>query len=84
MLFRRLMSLDHELYTAPAQVAAPPWPLPVPRGLTLTLVGDVHGEDGFLTLKDIFDDLPINAYLVVLSACNTAGDPQRGNLANTS
>jgi CHAT domain-containing protein len=47
--------------------------------LALSLVGDLHGEDGFLTLKDILDELPINADLVVLSACNTAGDPQRGN-----
>jgi CHAT domain-containing protein len=79
-------------FLAMQQAPAPPSTLsrdrPFPAGpvekrgqpaLALTLVGDLHGEDGFLTLKDILDELPINADLVVLSACNTAGDPQRGN-----
>ena len=65
------LSLDRPFPVAPVEKRGQP-------ALALTLVGDLHGEDGFLTLKDILDELPINADLVVLSACNTAGDSQRG------
>jgi tetratricopeptide (TPR) repeat protein len=41
--------------------------------LVLTLVGDLQGEDGFLTMKEVIEDVHLNAELVVLSACNTAG-----------
>ena len=41
--------------------------------LALTLVGDLQGEDGFLTMKEVIEDMRLNAELVVLSACNTAG-----------
>ncbi|HPE70566.1 MAG TPA: tetratricopeptide repeat protein [Candidatus Competibacter sp.] len=55
-------------------------PRPAPRNplgqpaLALTLVGDLHHEDGFLTLKDVIEDLDLNTDLAILSACNTAGD----------
>ena len=39
--------------------------------LVLTLVGDLHGEDGLLTMSEVLG-LDINTDLVVLSACNTA------------
>jgi CHAT domain-containing protein/tetratricopeptide (TPR) repeat protein len=41
--------------------------------LALTLVGDLHGEDGMLTMKEVIEDVELNADLVALSACNTAG-----------
>ena len=40
----------------------------------LSLSGDMRGEDGFLTLSDVIADLKTDAELVVLSACNTAGE----------
>lgn len=40
--------------------------------LALTLVGDLQGEDGLLTMSEVMD-LKLDADLVVLSACNTAG-----------
>ncbi len=50
----------------------------LPRGgqpaLALTLVGDLKGEDGLLTMREVIEDLDLNAELVVLSACNTAGE----------
>lgn len=42
--------------------------------LVLSLSGDLRGEDGFLTLSDVIADLNTDAELVVLSACNTAGE----------
>ena len=42
--------------------------------LVLTLVGDLKGEDGLLTMREVIEDLDLNAELVVLSACNTAGE----------
>lgn len=41
--------------------------------LVLTLVGDTAGEDGLLTMSEVMG-LKMNADLVVLSACNTAGE----------
>jgi CHAT domain-containing protein len=47
--------------------------------LALTLVGDLHGEDGMLTMKEVIEDVELNADLVALSACNTAGDTTQAN-----
>ena len=40
----------------------------------LTLVGNLEGEDGLLTMREVIEDLDLNAELVVLSARNTAGE----------
>jgi CHAT domain-containing protein/Flp pilus assembly protein TadD len=48
--------------------------------LALTLVGDLKGEDGLLTMREVIEELELNAELVALSACNTAGESaQAGN-----
>jgi CHAT domain-containing protein len=47
--------------------------------LALTLVGDLQGEDGLLTMKEIIEDLELDADLVALSACNTAGETAQAN-----
>jgi len=47
--------------------------------LALTLVGDLRGEDGLLTMKEVIEDLELNAELVALSACNTAGESAQAN-----
>ncbi|MBE0612853.1 MAG: CHAT domain-containing protein [Burkholderiales bacterium] len=47
--------------------------------LALTLVGNLDGEDGMLTMKEVIEDLELNADLVALSACNTAGDTAQAN-----
>ncbi len=59
---------------APRAVAAKSQP-----ALALTLVGDLHGEDGLLTMKEVIEDLELNADLVALSACNTAGESAEAN-----
>ena len=41
--------------------------------LLLSLAGDLQGEDGLLTAREVVQSLNLNAQLVVLSACNTAG-----------
>ncbi|MCP5420172.1 MAG: tetratricopeptide repeat protein [Gammaproteobacteria bacterium] len=50
--------------TAPQDASEP--------ALALTLVGDLHGQDGFLKMGEILG-LNLNTELVILSACNTAG-----------
>ncbi len=47
--------------------------------LALTLVGELGGEDGLLTMKEVIEDLELNAELVALSACNTAGESAQAN-----
>lgn len=47
--------------------------------LALTLVGDLQGEDGMLTMKEVIEDIELNADLVALSACNTAGESAQAN-----
>jgi CHAT domain-containing protein/Tfp pilus assembly protein PilF len=47
--------------------------------LALTLVGDLGGEDGMLTMKEVIEDVELNADLVALSACNTAGEAAQAN-----
>jgi len=47
--------------------------------LALTLTGDLDGEDGLLSMKEVIEDLELSADLLVLSACNTAGESQAGN-----
>ncbi|MDN0075109.1 CHAT domain-containing protein [Crenobacter sp. SG2303] len=42
--------------------------------LLLSLTGNLHGEDGLLTMHEVVENLNLNAELVVLSACNTAGE----------
>ncbi|MBL8382580.1 MAG: CHAT domain-containing protein [Burkholderiales bacterium] len=44
--------------------------------LALTLTGDLGGEDGLLSMREVIEDLELGAELVVLSACNTAGEAQ--------
>ena len=47
--------------------------------LALTLAGDLGGEDGMLTMKEVIEDVELNADLVALSACNTAGETAQAN-----
>ncbi len=60
-----------------APAAEPPQPSQARKGgqpaLALSLV-DTQGEDGLLTMSEVIENLNINADLVVLSACNTAGE----------
>ncbi|MGE5640973.1 MAG: CHAT domain-containing tetratricopeptide repeat protein, partial [Clostridia bacterium] len=55
--------------TAGTDGAAQPQP-----ALALTLNGDLKGEDGLLTMGEVVGSLDLNARVVVLSACNTAGE----------
>lgn len=45
--------------------------------LALTLVGELMGEDGLLTMGEVIEAMDLTADLVVLSACNTAGEGDR-------
>jgi CHAT domain-containing protein/tetratricopeptide (TPR) repeat protein len=63
---------DHAAGSARARIGAQP-------SLALTLVGDLRGEDGMLTMKEVIEDVELNADLVALSACNTAGDTAQAN-----
>jgi CHAT domain-containing protein len=47
--------------------------------LLLSLSGDLHGEDGLLTMGEIVETMDLNAQLAVLSACNTAGESAEAN-----
>lgn len=47
--------------------------------LLLSLSGDMRGEDGLLTMSEIVARMDLNAKLVVLSACNTAGEGSEAN-----
>jgi len=47
--------------------------------LALSLVGDLGREDGLLTMKEVIEDLELDADLVALSACNTAGESAQAN-----
>lgn len=59
----------------PARAAARGAALAQPA-LALTLTGDLEGEDGLLSMKEVIEDLRLSAELLVLSACNTVGDAQ--------
>ena len=63
---------EHAGGAARAKIRAQP-------SLALTLVGDLGGEDGVLTMKEVIEDVELNADLVALSACNTAGDTAQAN-----
>ena len=63
---------DGEAHRTPPRAQAQP-------ALALTLVGDLKGEDGLLTMKEVIEDLELNAELVALSACNTAGESAQAN-----
>lgn len=41
--------------------------------LALAMAGDLHGEDGWLTMREVVEQMRLRAELIVLSACNTAG-----------
>lgn len=63
---------EGDLRRLPARPQAQP-------ALALTLVGDLRGEDGLLTMKEVIEDLELDADLVALSACNTAGESAQAN-----
>ncbi|HYD56326.1 MAG TPA: tetratricopeptide repeat protein [Burkholderiales bacterium] len=63
---------DAEARRSPSRPQAQP-------ALALTLVGDLKGEDGLLTMKEVIEDVELNAELVALSACNTAGESAQAN-----
>jgi CHAT domain-containing protein len=67
------------LPAAERAAAAPRAKLRSQPSLALTLVGDLGGEDGMLTMKEVIEDVELNADLVALSACNTAGDAAQAN-----
>jgi CHAT domain-containing protein/Tfp pilus assembly protein PilF len=64
----RTLAVVEDEETAPAAA-----PIKGQPALVLTLIGDLAGEDGLLTMSEVMG-LKMNSDLVVLSACNTAGD----------
>lgn len=42
--------------------------------LVLSLVGNEEGEDGLLSMGEVIERMRLNSDLVILSACNTAGE----------
>ncbi|MBI4292201.1 MAG: CHAT domain-containing protein [Betaproteobacteria bacterium] len=85
VLFATHGFLGGEFVPAGASDAEAALPLRKPRrstaqpALALTLVGDLRGEDGMLTMKEVIEDVELNADLVALSACNTAGETAQAN-----
>jgi CHAT domain-containing protein/Tfp pilus assembly protein PilF len=80
VLFATHGFLGGEFLPAAERAAAPPRAKNRPQpALALTLVGDLGGEDGMLTMKEVIEDVELNADLVALSACNTAGDSTQAN-----
>ena len=71
-----LPAVDANAEQAPAAPRAKSGAQP---SLALTLVGDLQGEDGMLTMKEVIEDVELNADLVALSACNTAGETSQAN-----
>jgi CHAT domain-containing protein/tetratricopeptide (TPR) repeat protein len=67
------------LEAAAEHAAAPRAKSGAQPSLALTLVGDLQGEDGMLTMKEVIEDVELNADLVALSACNTAGETAQAN-----
>ncbi|MBI2319289.1 MAG: CHAT domain-containing protein [Betaproteobacteria bacterium] len=85
VLFATHGFLGGEYVPEAAPESEPGSPLRVPQrnaaqpALALTLVGDLQGEDGLLTMKEVIEDVELNADLVALSACNTAGETAQAN-----
>ena len=50
--------------------------------LAFTLVGDLQGETGLLTMKEVIEQLKLQVELAVLSACNTVGEPDSDKLGH--
>lgn len=71
--------IPSDLPVAEGETRRVPPPTQAQPALALTLVGDLKGEDGLLTMKEVIEDLQLNADLVALSACNTAGDTAEAN-----
>jgi CHAT domain-containing protein len=70
-------SLVHTDSAGAQEQSAQTTPLPAARAepaLLLSLAGDMQGEDGLLTAHEVVQALNLNAQLVILSACNTAGE----------
>jgi len=63
------------LHFATHGVLAGDLPYLMQPALVLTQVGDLNGEDGFLTMGEILN-MKLNAYLTVLSACQTGLGPE--------
>ncbi len=65
--------------SAEAAASAPRQKRTAQPALALSLVGDLQGEDGMLTMKEVIEDIELDADLVALSACNTAGETAQAN-----
>jgi len=71
---RNLVAAARPLELAWDQRAPAAAPSDAEPALVLSLSGDLKGEDGLLTMNEIVASMDLNARLVVLSACNTAGE----------